>query len=336
MIDYFREIFPAADHSAISSLYQEKQTWVNQQKKGFLRYRTPFQTLAKEFSAQQVDCTADTVVIGTESEVTSDQQNRIKEQLRSFMPWRKGPFSVFGIDIDAEWRSSHKWDFLLPELPDLRGKVIADIGCNNGYYMFRMAAHKPRFVLGFEPSVQHYYCFKALNGMAGLNNLDINLLGVEHLALFRESFDIIFLMGIIYHRPSPIDTLRHILTALKPGGVLLLETQAIPGEEPMALFPEKTYAKVPGTYFVPTASCLQNWVQKAGFRQGKVFAAHKMSPEIQRRTEWMTFESYSDYIDADDPTKTVEGYPAPLRLFVKALKRGIRKRRLPAQIEAGK
>ncbi len=320
---YLKKNFPHADHKKILSLHQEKQAWVNQEKKGFLRYRTPFLTLAKEFSAKTINCTSDKVVIGAEAEVTAEQQERIKENLRAFMPWRKGPFSVFGIDIDAEWQSNHKWDFLLPELPDLQGKIIADIGCNNGYYMFRMAAYKPRFILGFEPSVQHYYCFKALNGMAGLDNLDINLLGVEHLGLFRESFDVIFLMGIIYHRPSPIDTLRNILASLKPGGVLLLETQAIPGEESVALFPEKTYAKVPGTYFVPTASCLQNWVQKAGFSQSAIFAAHKMSPEIQRRTEWMTFESYSDYISKNDPEKTVEGYPAPLRLFLKAVKKGV-------------
>ncbi len=321
MIDKYRQLFPSANHKAITAIYEEKQRWVNQQKKGFLRYRTPFLTLSQKFSAQKVVCNADTVIIGAETEVSAEQQCVIEKELRCFMPWRKGPFSVFGIDIDAEWRSNQKWDYLFAELPDLQGKVIADIGCNNGYYMFRMAAHKPRFVLGFEPSVQHYYCFKALNGMAGLDNLAIDLLGVEHLGLFQNSFDIIFLMGIIYHRPSPIDTLRHILAALKPGGVLLLETQAIPGDDPVALFPEKTYAKVPGTYFVPTASCLQNWVRKAGFAQSRIFASHAMSAEIQRKTEWMTFESYSDYIDANDPTKTVEGYPAPRRLFLKAVKK---------------
>lgn len=320
--DRFTQLFPDADLSSIAAIHQEKQAWVNQQKKGFLRYRSPYLSLIRQFSAQEVDCTGDVVVIGKETEVSADEKEVIREKLRCFMPWRKGPFSVFGVDIDAEWQSNHKWNFIVDELPDLRGKVVADIGCNNGYYMFRMAAHKPQFVLGFEPSVQHYYCFKALNGIAGLDNLAIDLLGVEHLTLFPNSFDVIFLMGIIYHRPSPIDTLRHILTALKPGGVLLLETQAIPGEAPVALFPNETYAKVPGTYFVPTGSCLQNWVKKAGFTQERIFASHAMNADIQRKTEWMTFESYSDYIDAEDSSKTVEGYPAPLRLFLKAVKKG--------------
>lgn len=294
--------------------------WVNQQKKGFLRYRNPFLAI-QHLKARTIDCQSARITIGEKSEITDEQHKELKTSLQAFMPWRKGPFSVFGIDIDAEWQSDRKWQYLLPELPALEGKIIADIGCNNGYYMFRMAAHTPRFVLGFEPSVQHYYCFKALNAMAGIECLDIDLLGVEHLRLFPDSFDIIFLMGIIYHRPSPIDTLRDVLCALKPGGVLLLETQAIPGEQPIALFPEKTYAKVPGTYFVPTGTCLKNWVDKAGFQQCNLFASHIMTEEIQRRTEWMTFESFHDYIDPDDPARTIEGYPAPLRVFLKATKK---------------
>lgn len=237
------------------------------------------------------------------------------------MPWRKGPFSVFGIDIDAEWRSERKWQRVEPHLPNLRGKCIADIGCNNGYYMFRIAAENPKLVLGLEPSVQHYYCFKSLNAMAGREDLDIDLLGVEHLPLFPECFDVIFLMGIIYHRPSPIDTLRDIFTALAPGGTVIVESQAIPGEDSIALFPDGTYAKVPGTYFVPTGNCLVNWMKKAGFADAELFFNHPMSSLEQRKTEWMTFESYEDFITTDNPELTVEGYPAPHRVFLKGTKK---------------
>jgi tRNA (mo5U34)-methyltransferase len=187
--------------------------------------------------------------------------------------------------------------------------------------MFRMADSKPRLVLGFEPSVQHYYCFKALNAMAGRQEIDIDLLGVEHLTLFDNCFDVIFLMGIIYHRPSPIDTLRDILSALKPGGTLLVESQAIPGEAPFALFPDETYAKVPGTYFVPTGNCLCNWMKKAGFVDINLFCSHPMSSAEQRQTDWMTFESYNDFIDPANRQLTVEGYPAPYRVFIKGRKK---------------
>jgi len=43
-----------------------------------------------------------------------------------------------------------------------------------------------------------------------------------------------------------------------------------------------------------------------------------MSSVEQRRTEWMVFESYEDFIDKSNPALTVEGHPAPIRIFVKA------------------
>jgi tRNA (mo5U34)-methyltransferase len=307
------------DHGAIVEIHEQRQRWVNQQKKGFLRYRLPFEQLISHRAAH-TDCTTDTVTIGRAEEVSSTIRHNIKEQLKRFMPWRKGPFSVFGIDIDAEWRSERKWNRLLGRLPDLEGKIVADIGCNNGYYMFRMVPSGPRLVLGFEPSVQHYYCFKSLNAMAGFDNLEIDLLGVEHLSLFPKAFDVIFLMGIIYHHSAPVDILRNVFCALAPGGTLLLESQAIPGNEPLALFPERTYAKVPGTYFVPTATTLQNWLRRAGFAQVEQFCTHPMNSKEQRSTEWMVFESYRDYLDPENPSLTVEGYPAPWRVFFSAVK----------------
>lgn len=313
---HYLNFFPEqAQADTIREIHQEKQRWVGQNKKGFLRFRSPFEELSK-YRAQKIDTSGDSILIGAAEEVDDQHRSEIEKNLRSFMPWRKGPFSVFGVEIDAEWRSEKKWHRLVPHLPDLQGKVIADVGCNNGYYMFKMMASKPAFILGFEPSVQHYYCFKALNSMAGYPNQDIDLLGVEHLGYFKESFDVIMLMGVIYHRVSPIDVLRDVFAALRPGGTLVMESQGIPGEEPIALFPEKTYAKAPGTYFVPTGSCLSHWMKRAGFRDVVSCSQSPMSPDEQRKTEWMVFESYQDYLDPENNNLTVEGYPAPVRLIL--------------------
>lgn len=319
-MEYLSLLPATARRQEIIATHQERQQWITQHKKGFLRYRTPYESIAS-FVARNVDCTGDTVIIGHPDELSVSDQARIKEAMRAFMPWRKGPFSVFGTDIDAEWRSERKWQRLVPMLPDLEGKIIADIGCNNGYYMFRMTPYRPKLVLGLEPSMQHYYCFKTLNSMARQDALHIDLLGVEHLSLFPDCFDVLFLMGIIYHRASPIDVLRDCYQALRPGGTLLLESQAIPGDAPIALFPDKTYAKVPGTYFVPTGHCLRLWMEKAGFDQVELFCQHPMSAEEQRATEWMTFESYCDFINPQDPSLTVEGYPAPHRVFLRGWKK---------------
>jgi len=44
------------------------------------------------------------------------------------------------------------------------------------------------------------------------------------------------------------------------------------------------------------------------------------SLDEQRRTGWMTSESLADFLDPDDRSKTVEGYPAPQRAVLVARK----------------
>ena len=314
----YLDILSNADLKTIRALLQEKRDWLALGKKGAERFRLPYERV-KHIRAAHCDFTGDVVTIGGAGELSEQETREVYRSMRDFMPWRKGPFDVFGINIDAEWRSERKWNRVLPELPDLQDKVVADIGCNNGYYMFRMAPHNPKLVLGFEPYLQHYFAFKTLNAFAGVESLCAELLGVEHMGLFQDCFDVVFLMGILYHRSSPVEVLRDIRTAMRPGGALIVESQGIPGNEPMALFPQQRYAKVPGTYFVPTGACLVNWLSRAGFTDVRIFYSHPMSGQEQRCTEWMVFESYEDFIDKSDSGLTVEGYPAPIRIFVKAV-----------------
>jgi len=315
----YLDLLKNADRQAILKIRQEKEHWLCLGKKGVERFRQPCESV-RHLRAKYLDLSGDVVTIGRKDELSDDEYEKVYRTLRDFMPWRKGPFEVFGIQVDAEWRSERKWNRVGPVLPDLQGKVVADIGCSNGYYMFRMAGHQPKLVVGFEPYLQHYFAFKMLNGFAGLDNLAIELLGVEHIELYEESFDVIFLMGILYHRSSPIEVLRAVREAMKPGATLIVESQGIPGDDPIALFPDKRYAKVPGTYFVPTGACLANWLVSAGYGEVEIFHSHPMSSKEQRRTEWMEFESYADFINSKDPSLTVEGYPAPIRVFLRARK----------------
>ncbi|PKN44614.1 MAG: tRNA 5-methoxyuridine(34)/uridine 5-oxyacetic acid(34) synthase CmoB, partial [Deltaproteobacteria bacterium HGW-Deltaproteobacteria-16] len=217
MRDYL-DLLKTADKDAIRARRTETAARLAQPKKGFLRFREPYEAL-HHLQARFTDFSKDAVTIGRADELGETDLCLVRETMRSFMPWRKGPFDVFGVEIDAEWQSWRKWNRLLPALPDLTGKVVADIGCNNGYYMFRMLEHKPRCVIGLEPFLQHYYCFKTLRRMAGADELFIELMGVEDIPLFPTCFDVVFLMGIIYHRISPVEMLREIRAAMRPGGV---------------------------------------------------------------------------------------------------------------------
>ncbi len=277
-----------------------------------------------DITAQTYDFSGDAPKIGTRDELSEAQFDSLHSGLKDLMPWRKGPFDLFDIDLDAEWRSNLKWnrvdDFLTKSGISLTNKRIADIGCNNGYYMFRMLRDNPELVVGFDPMLKFFFQFQYINRMIKDSPLNFEIFGVEEIALYPKFFDVIFCMGILYHNQNPIGILKDMHSALAKDGTIIIETQGIPGDDCVALFPNKRYAKVPGTYFVPTTPCLINWLQKAQFSNIEVFFEHKLEFKEQRKTEWMTWQSLEDFLDPEDPSKTIEGYPAPIRIYLKATK----------------
>jgi tRNA (mo5U34)-methyltransferase len=120
-------------------------------------------------------------------------------------------------------------------------------------------------------------------------------------------------MGVLYHRKSPMDHLLQIKEMLRPGGELILETLVVEGDENAVLVPEGRYAKMRNVWFLPSVAALEKWLRKLGYNNVHTVDVTKTSVEEQRTTDWMRWESLKDYLDPDDPEKTLEGYPAPLR-----------------------
>jgi tRNA (mo5U34)-methyltransferase len=232
-------------------------------------------------------------------------------------PWRKGPFQIGKTFIDSEWQSFLKFNLLLPHL-DLEDKIVGDIGCNNGYYLFRMLALNPKRLIGFDPSPFYQTQFDFINHFAK-SSIKYELLGVEHLPLYEHKFDTLFCLGVLYHRSDPTTTLKALRKGLNSKGELFLDTFMIDGDLPVALCPGKTYSKIPNIYHIPTVSALENWAEKAGFSDMQIIDCIPTTYEEQRRTEWIKGESLGDFLNPNNPTQTVEGYPAPKRLYVKFL-----------------
>ncbi|PUE64544.1 tRNA 5-methoxyuridine(34)/uridine 5-oxyacetic acid(34) synthase CmoB [Arcobacter lacus] len=256
--------------------------------------------------------------VGKKDDLSEEEFNVILQTAKKLIPWRKGPFKIFGLEIDSEWQSNIKYNLIRPYF-NLKDKVVADIGCNNGYYMFRMLEDKPKRLVGFDPSPLTLHQFEFINHFVK-SDIIYEMLGVEHLEYYNHSFDFIFMLGVLYHRPDPVGTLKSLAKGLNSKGEILIDTFMIDGEEEICLTPNKRYSKIPNIYFIPTISALKNWLERAGFEDIEVLATTITTSEEQRKTPWSFDQSLEDFLDPNDNTKTVEGYPAPKRVYIKARK----------------
>ncbi|MEX0942607.1 MAG: tRNA 5-methoxyuridine(34)/uridine 5-oxyacetic acid(34) synthase CmoB [Pseudomonadales bacterium] len=276
-----------------------------------------------DIKTSSIELNASPVAIG-ESRELDIKDHEFTQQLKAFNPWRKGPWCLFGVTIDTEWRSDLKWARIAPHLSPLSGRQVLDIGCGNGYYMMRMLGEGARFVLGVDPTLLFLYQFASITRFIAPPLMDkvpatILPLRSEHLPAFG-CFDTVFSMGILYHRKSPMDHLRELAGFLRPGGELVLETLVIEDATHDLLVPEGRYAKMGNVFSIPSTGSVERWLKQADFTHIRTVDVTVTTKQEQRATEWMTFQSLPDFLDPDDANKTIEGLPAPTRAVVIANK----------------
>ncbi len=291
----------------------ERKKWLTW--KNIVPYQEAIANL-REYNDLEVKL-GDRVGIST-SLFTNDDRKQIEDTALLMKPWRKGPFEIEQLLIDSEWQSQIKYNLLEPHF-SLKDKIVGDIGCNNGYYLFRMLTHQPKKLIGFDPSAIYYSQFMFINHFIK-SDIVYELLGVEHVEFYEHKFDILFCLGVLYHRSDPVSMLKSLFRGLEKGGELILDTFIIDGDDEICLTPRDRYSKIPNIYFIPTVKALINWCYRAGFESVEVLEVMNTKHNEQRKTKWIDTQSLEDFLDPKDETKTVEGYPAPKRAYIKAIK----------------
>ena len=274
----------------------------------------------------QLDC--DAPVFGLSSETDDALRPRLFNALQELHPWRKGPFSLFGIDIDAEWRSDLKWNRVMKSGVSLKNKNILDIGSGNGYYIFRMLGEGAASVTGVDPgvlSVIQFKIFQTYFDACGSRETEYGYADVfpvpfEVIPENSAHFDIIFSMGVLYHRKQPEEHLKQIFSLLAPGGTIFLETLIVESDEVYILQPPGRYAQMRNVYKIPHVSILLDWLELTGFCNMNVVDISRTTFTEQRSTDWMTFHSLENFLDPEDISLTAEGHPAPVRALITAQK----------------
>ena len=253
------------------------------------------------------------VKIGTAEDLAPCNKQAFIEQIKIFHPWRKGPYWLFDVHIDTEWRSDWKWERVLPHISSLQGRTVLDVGGGNGYHGWRMVGEGARMVMGIDPTLVFSMQYQLMQHFIQSDKHFVLPIGIEHMPEKLHLFDTVFSMGVLYHRRSPLKHLMELRHCLRSGGELVLETLIVDGEEGMSLMPEARYAKMRNVWFIPSIATMLRWLRKCGYQNVRCVDENLTSLEEQRATEWMTFESLRDFLDPDDISKTIEGYPAPKR-----------------------
>lgn len=266
-----------------------------------------------EIATDIVDFNRHAIRIGQADQLDRDH-GTYKAQLKAFCPWRKGPWELFGVHIDTEWRSDWKWQRIRPHIANLKNRKVLDVGCGNGYHLFRMLGAGATLALGADPTRLFLYQFQAVKRHVPAVPAWILPLRSEHLPEFGF-FDTVFSLGVLYHRRSPLDHLRELFSFLRPGGELVLETLVVEDNNGL-LEPEDRYAKMANVWSVPGTSRIESWLHEAGFIDPRTVDVNQTSLDEQRATEWMTFQSLADFLDPDDIDRTIEGLPAPRRAII--------------------
>ena len=250
----------------------------------------------------------DCVSVGQCSDLDGAGRARLADALRGLSPWRKGPFRLFGLHIDAEWRSDLKWARIAPHM-DLERAHVLDVGCGNGYYGWRMLEAGAASITGIDPSLLFTLQHAAVAYYADDPRNLVLPVGLEDLEPER-AYDVVFSMGVVYHRRDPAAHVRALARHAHRDTVVVLESLVVDGGP---IEPQGRYAQMRNVHLIPDVATLAGWLRAAGFSTMRLVDRSVTTVAEQRATPWMTYQSLADALDPADSTRTVEGYPAPER-----------------------
>lgn len=317
--DSYRDLIGSDLEPWLRTLPQQLDEWQRSHQHGdFVKWQKLLAKLPTT-SPSHVDL-KQSVSIGKSSDIAPYTQKQIEGLLKQFMPWRKGPFYVHGIHVDTEWRSDWKWDRLSQHISDLQGKSVLDVGCGSGYHLWRMHGAGAKQVYGIDPTQLFLIQFLAIKHFLGHKPVHLLPIGIEAMPALN-AFDTVFSMGVLYHRKDALSFLTQLHQQLKRGGELVLETIVVNGDENTVLLAPERYAQMRNVWFLPSVKALILWLDRIGFIDSVCVDVTTTSLDEQRSTNWMQTQSLVDFLDPDDHTRTIEGYPAPQRAVIIAKKK---------------
>lgn len=151
--------------------------------------------------------------------------------------WQKAHYQTFDIiggpPCDSD--SPRKYTFSRLDEMDLAGKDVLDIGCNAGYFLFRLLHKKPRYLCGVDSGEKFIRAATEINNKYFRAN-NIKLLHGDFFAMVWPAgvFDLIICLSTFHYFDGREELFfDYCRVLLRDGGTLLLEIEEHPeNDEP--------------------------------------------------------------------------------------------------------
>jgi tRNA (mo5U34)-methyltransferase len=268
-----------------------------------------------------LDASGDRIVIANQNgDLSVETVDEIRDRLIEHCPWRIGPWHFFGVDLKTEWDSSKKWNRFSESVYFDDARVL-DVGCNNGYFGWKAIDAGAASVVGCDPFLLYNFQHEIFRRYSAQKHRH-HILPITDMEVPEAlgAFDVAMSLGVLIHRRSPIDHLIRLHGSLRKRGQLVLETMATESQQADVIVPAGRYMKMRGIWFVPSIGMLKRWLDRTGFVDVEIVDVSVTDSTEQGKTDFMPFESLSDFLDSAAPGKTVEGHTAPVRVAIVAVK----------------
>jgi 2-polyprenyl-3-methyl-5-hydroxy-6-metoxy-1,4-benzoquinol methylase len=150
---------------------------------------------------------------------------------------------------------------------DMKGQRVLDIGCWSGGDLLILAGLGAQV----EAIEEHPLAAAAANKLIQLVGCDStihSLSAYQDRQSWKQSFDMVYCCGVIYHVTDPLLLLRICFAYLKPGGRVVIETKMLDGLGAGCSYSgnvEKGW-----NWFSPTYETMGRWLLDAGFAQDHI------------------------------------------------------------------
>ena len=164
---------------------------------------------------------------------------------------------------------------------DLQGKRVLDIGCRDGLFSFtaeRLGASEIVAIDNDLSLAAVEFLIPVLDSKVQMREMNLLDLDPDQFG----QFDVILLLGVLYHLRYPYHALGNVREMLKPGGTLVLETAIFYGYDEHAMLycpvgQESPYGPTSCTFF--NLKGLTDTLESLGFRVRSTSTLHPDAAE---------------------------------------------------------